>query len=165
MSSSPGVTPGRMDSHLSQVVYQRIRVLKLGQTRAMLAHPSVLTEDGTESQRSEVTSSQGHPLWGAWVASLPPASAWASASVFHDYTVTSVEMHTPLALKSLHLASEKDWRANPRLSAKLEDKTSLDCFSIGLQGSEGLETNILKFLPSLCIDDIIQEIFKQHRWN
>lgn len=99
------------------------------------------------------------------MASLPPASAWASASVFHDYTVTSVEMHTPLALKSLHLASEKDWRANPRLSAKLEDKTSLDCFSIGLQGSEGLETNILKFLPSLCIDDIIQEIFKQHRWN
>lgn len=50
-------------------------------------------------------------------------------SVFHDYTVTSVEMHTPLALKSLHLASEKDWRANPRLSAKLEDKVTLECLS------------------------------------
>lgn len=70
-----------------------------------------------------------------------------------------------MALKSLHWASGKDWRANPRLSAKLEDKVALEYLNTGLQGSKGLEINVLTFLPSLCIYDIIQEIFKQHRWN
>lgn len=70
-----------------------------------------------------------------------------------------------MALKSLHLVNGKDWRANARLPAKLQDKISLECFRVGPEGSEGLELDILKFLSSFCIYDIIQETFKQPRWN
>lgn len=74
-------------------------------------------------------------------------------------------MHPPMALKSLHLVNGKNWTADARLSAKLQDKISLKCFRARLEGSEGLELTILKFLPSFCIYDIIQETFKQPRWN
>lgn len=71
------------------------------------------------------------------MACLPPALASLLLSVFHDRTVTSAEMHTPLASKSLHLASGKDGRANPKLSAKLGDNVPREGSSRRPEGGRG----------------------------
>lgn len=84
------------------------------------------------------------------MASLPSGQASLLLSAFHDCTVTSAEIHAPLALKSLHLASGKDWRANPKLSAKLGVKVPLR-FQQKAGGREGREADFLTVLPSLCI--------------
>ena len=51
--------------------------------------------------------------------------------VLQDYTVASVQMPAPMALKSPHLVNGKDQGVNFKLSAELEEKIALGCFCVG----------------------------------